>query len=279
MDSSEVITGYEVEDIRFPTSTTMDGSDSIHTDPDYSLAYLTLTTDAGSKGYGMTFTLGAGTDLVVATIKQFQDKVVGRSVGEIFGGYRAFYRSITQASQMRWLGPEKGIVHLAAAALFNGIWDLAARLAGKPLWQLVVDTDPAKLAAMVDWSYLGDVITEEEAVRMLTVGEEEKQRRIRKLKDEGYPAYITSVGWLGYSDDKVRALTEEKLSKGWTAFKMKLSFHHQTCLNFNKLPYSRFITNALGRNFFIRNGKCGNTLNKNPQNKKPPQESGCKQGE
>ena len=222
MFNKEKIVKFEVQDVRYPTSKTLDGSDSVHTDPDYSVAYVTLTTDTGVSGYGITFTLGAGTDVVVKAIELLKRKVVDKSLHDIFTNYRAFYRSLSQDSQMRWLGPEKGIVHLATAAVTNAVWDLAARLTNKPLWRFVVDLPVEELVAMIDWSYLSDVMSEEEVLQMLREGELEKGRRIAHLNKEGYPAYITSVGWLGYSDEKVKRLTNEKLSEGWTAFKMKV---------------------------------------------------------
>ena len=222
MFSKEKIVQLQVQDVRYPTSKTLDGSDSVHTDPDYSVAYVTLTTDTGACGYGITFTLGAGTDVVVKAIELLKRKVVDKSVHDIFTNYRAFYRSLTQDSQMRWLGPEKGIVHLATAAVTNAVWDLAARLANKPLWKFVVDIPVEDLVAMIDWSYTSDVISEREIVEMLKEGQSTKEERIKELEKDGYPAYITSVGWLGYSDEKVKRLTNEKLGEGWTAFKMKV---------------------------------------------------------
>ena len=222
MFSREKIVQFEVQDVRYPTSKTLDGSDSVHTDPDYSVAYVTLTTNKGVSGYGITFTLGAGTDVVVKAIELLKRKVLDKSLHDIFTNYRAFYRSLTQDSQMRWLGPEKGIVHLATAAVTNAVWDLGARLANKPLWRFVVDISVGDLVAMIDWSYLSDVISEDEIMEMLSEGEDDKEERIKHLEERGYPAYITSVGWLGYSDEKVKRLTNEKLNEGWTAFKMKV---------------------------------------------------------
>lgn len=216
------IVDIDVKDVRFPTSKNFDGSDSMHTDPDYSVAYVTLTTDKSNKGYGITFTLGRGTNVVVEAIHLLIPYVRGKSLHDIFTNYRAFYRSLTQNSQMRWLGPEKGITHLAVAAVTNAVWDLGARITKKPLWQFVVDIPVDDLVAMVDWSYTSDAISEAEIVEMLRASLPSKEERIAELKDKGYPAYITSVGWLGYSDEKVKKLTEEKLKEGWTAFKMKV---------------------------------------------------------
>ena len=220
--SKELIVGLEVLDIRYPTSKTNDGTDSVHTNPNYSVAYVTLSTDAGSKGHGITFTLGAGTDIIVSTIQLLKPLVVNKAVRDIFTDYRAFYRSLTQHPQMRWLGPEKGIVHLALAAITNAVWDLGARLAGKPLWRFLVDIPARDIVNMIDWSYLSDVITEDEAVEMLEKSDTEKAERIKYLEEHGYPAYVVSVGWLGYSDEKVTSLVNEKLALGWTAFKMKV---------------------------------------------------------
>ncbi|XP_063695203.1 mitochondrial enolase superfamily member 1-like [Bolinopsis microptera] len=235
MFSRDKIVEFEVQDVRYPTSKTLDGSDSVHTDPDYSVAYVTLTTDKGVSGYGITFTLGAGTDVVVKAIELLKRKVLDKSLHDIFTNYRAFYRSLTQDSQMRWLGPEKGIVHLATAAVTNAVWDLGARLANKPLWRFVVEIPVGDLVAMIDWSYLSDVISEDEIMEMLSEGEHDKEKRIKHLEERGYPAYITSVGWLGYSDEKVKRLTNEKLSEGWTAFKMKVGISQEDDMRRAKL--------------------------------------------
>ena len=220
--SDEEIIELSVVNVRFPTSKTNDGTDSVHTNPDYSVAYVTLTTSAGNHGYGITFTLGTGTDLIISTIDILKPFVLHKTVRQIFTNYRAFYRSLTQHPRMRWLGPEKGVVHLATAAITNAVWDLGARLADKPLWRFVVDLPAKDLVAMVDWSYLSDVVSEEEVVEMLEKSEEEKEKRIEYLREYGYPAYITSAGWLGYSDEKVTSLIQDKMADGWTAFKMKV---------------------------------------------------------
>ena len=218
----ESIVDFDVKDIRFPTSKELDGSDSMHTDPDYSVAYVTLTTDKNTTGHGITFTLGKGTNVVVEAIKLLKPMILGKSLHDIFTNYRAFYRSLTQNSQLRWLGPEKGVTHLSVAAVTNAVWDLGSRIQNKPLWKFVVDIPVEDLVAMIDWSYTSDVISETEILDLLNASSPTKRERIKELKEHGYPSYITSVGWLGYSDEKVKQLTEEKLKEGWTAFKMKV---------------------------------------------------------
>ncbi|MEO3853833.1 enolase C-terminal domain-like protein [Acrocarpospora sp. B8E8] len=216
------ITSVDVIDVRFPTSATLDGSDAMNPDGDYSAAYVILGTDTGHTGYGLTFTIGRGTDLCVAAARQIAAPLLGRDVGKITSDLGGLYREIMSDSQMRWLGPEKGVVHLAAAAVLNAAWDLAARSAGKPLWRLVSDMTPAELVAACDFRYLTDVITPDEAVEMLERLAPTRAQRIAELAEHGYPAYTTSPGWLGYSDDKLRRLCKEAVEEGWTHVKLKV---------------------------------------------------------
>ncbi|GIW35597.1 L-fuconate dehydratase [Meiothermus sp.] len=209
-------------DLRFPTSHSLDGSDAMNPDPDYSAAYVILQTDSGLEGHGLTFTIGRGNDLVCAAIELLRPLVVGFSLGEFTQNMGAFYRHITGDSQLRWLGPEKGVIHLATAAVINAVWDLWARAEGKPLWKLVVDMRPEELVRCIDFRYLTDAITPEEAQELLERMAPGKTQREAHLLRKGYPAYTTSVGWLGYPDDKIRALCRKALQGGFTAFKLKV---------------------------------------------------------
>jgi L-fuconate dehydratase len=216
------ITSITAKDIRFPTSRTLDGSDAMHTDPDYSAAYVILHTDSEYEGHGMTFTIGRGNELCVAAIESLAPLLVGQSLADITANMGAFWRTVVSDSQFRWLGPEKGVIHLATAALVNAVWDLWAKAAGKPLWKLLTDMTPEELVRCLDFTYVTDVLTREEALDMLTAVADSKAERIAELQADGYPAYITSAGWLGYSDEKIRRLCRESLAAGWTHFKIKV---------------------------------------------------------
>ena len=216
------ITALEALDVRFPTSDDHDGSDAVHVDPDYSAAYVVLKTDRSLEGHGLAFTIGRGNEVVVAALHALGALVVGRTLEEIEDDWAGFWRSLVNDSQLRWLGPEKGVVHLAAAAVVNALWDLAARKAKKPLWKLVADLSPKELVRTIDFRYIDDALSPEEALAMLERNARTKALRERDLVANGYPAYTTSVGWLGYSDDKIRRLAREALRDGWTHFKMKV---------------------------------------------------------
>ena len=214
----------EVLDVRFPTSRTLDGSDAMNPDPDYSAAYVILRTDAGDglEGHGLTFTIGRGTEVVVAAVNALRPLVLGLSVESTFADMGAFWRSLVGDSQLRWIGPEKGVIHLATAAVVNAVWDLRAKRAGRPLWDLLASMTPAEIVELVDFRYLTDALTPGEARAILErLAPTRAERRAQLLRD-GYPAYTTSVGWLGYSDDKIRRLCREALADGWTRFKMKV---------------------------------------------------------
>ena len=218
------ITALDVLDIRFPTSRTLDGSDAMNPDPDYSAAYVILRTDDPDwpTGHGLTFTIGRGTEVVVAGVRALEPLVVGRSTDELFPAMGAFWRSLVGDSQLRWIGPEKGVIHLATAAVVNAVWDLRAKVAGQPLWEMLSAMTPAEIVELVDFRYLTDALTPDEALGMLEgLAPTRADRRAALLRD-GYPAYTTSVGWLGYDDDKVRGLCHEALAEGWTRFKMKV---------------------------------------------------------
>lgn len=212
-----------VHDVRFPTSEFLDGSDAMNPDPDYSAAYVELRTDHPDlSGYGMTFTIGRGNDLCCAAIEAFRPHVVGRRLDDLEADLGSIATALTADSQMRWLGPEKGVVHLATAALVNAQWDLLARRAGQPLWKYLADLTPEQIVAAVDWRHLTDALTPDAALDLLRAQEPGRAEREAHLRAEGYPAYITSAGWLGYDDDKVRAQCQAAIADGWTALKMKV---------------------------------------------------------
>ncbi|XP_044629498.1 mitochondrial enolase superfamily member 1 isoform X2 [Equus asinus] len=204
------ISGLSVRDVRFPTSLGGHGSDAMHTDPDYSAAYVVLETDAGDglKGYGITFTLGKGTEVVVCAVNALAHHVLHKDLKDIVGDFRAFYRQLTSDGQLRWIGPEKGVVHLATAAVLNAVWDLWAKQEGKPLWKLLVDMDPRTLLSCIDFRYITDVLTEEEAFEILQKGQVGKKEREEQMLVQGYPAYTTSCAWLGYSDDTLKQMMD-----------------------------------------------------------------------
>jgi L-fuconate dehydratase len=210
-------------DIRFPTSQHADGSDAMNLDPDYSAAYVVLETDQpGLEGHGLTFTLGKGNELCVAAIEALSPIVVGRDLAEITGDMAGFWREVTSASQLRWVGPEKGVIHLATAAVVNAVWDLWAKVAGKPVWRLVADMTPEEFVGLIDFRYLSDALTKEEALAILRANAPTKTQRIAALEAKGFPAYTTSAGWLGYPDDKVRHLCREAIASGLNYIKIKV---------------------------------------------------------
>ena len=217
------ITHLTVRDVRFPTSANLDGSDAVHTAPDYSAAYVVLYTDqAGLEGHGITFTLGRGTEICLTAVRSLQHLLVGRTLEEITADLRGFWRSLTNDGQLRWIGPEKGAIHLATAALVNAVWDLYAKREGKPLWRLLAEMTPEQLVAAVDFRYLSDALTEEEALALLREHAPGKAQRSAELREIGLPTYTSSAGWLGYDEGKVRRLCAEYRAAGWRAFKMKV---------------------------------------------------------
>ena len=219
-----MITDVVARDIRFPTSKTLAGSDAMHTDPDYSAAYVTLKTDGsdGLEGHGLTFTAGRGNELCVAAIQSLKPFVVGRELDSITTDMRHFWRRLTSDSQLRWVGPEKGVIHLATAAVVNAIWDLYAKSEGKPVWKLLADMSPQQLVSCIDFRYITDALTPGEAVEILRKNASTKALREQEMREHGYPAYITSAGWLGYPEEKLRRLCREALAKGWSHFKVKV---------------------------------------------------------
>ncbi|MBN3307368.1 ENOF1 enolase, partial [Amia calva] len=216
------IINLSVSDVRFPTSLEQHGSDAMHPDPDYSVAYAVIETQGGLKGYGLTFTLGKGTEIVVCAVKALSAFVIGKHLEDIVDDFRGFYRLLTSDGQMRWIGPEKGVIQLATAAVLNAVWDLWARAEGKPLWKLLVDMDPEKLISCIEFRYITDALTEKEALDILLRAQDGKRKREEQMLQEGYPAYTTSCAWIGYSDEQLKELCMKALNDGWTRFKVKV---------------------------------------------------------
>jgi L-fuconate dehydratase len=215
------IKNVRVRDIRFPTSRELDGSDALNLG-DYSATYVTLETDKGLEGHGLTFTNGRGNEICVAAVHALKGHLIGRELEAIFADMRGLYRDLTLDKQLRWLGPEKGILHMATGALLNAVWDLQARKQGQPLWKLLVDMSPEQLVSCIDFSYISDVLSPEQALQILRDKQATRPAREAEMREQGFPAYTTSTGWLGYPDEKVRRLCREALRQGWTAFKMKV---------------------------------------------------------
>jgi L-fuconate dehydratase len=219
------IVALDVRDIRFPTSLSLDGSDAMHTSPDYSCAYVTVETDSpdGLAGCGLTFTNGRGTEVVVAAIRAFEPFVVGRTLEEITADMGGFWRSLASEDQLRWLGPEKGVIHLATGAIVNAVWDLWAKAEGKPLFRLLADLQPQQIVDAIDFRYIEDALSREEALELLTGMSAGRAQRLAELERMGgYPAYTTSAGWLGYSEEKIVRLAQEAAAVGFTHMKMKV---------------------------------------------------------
>ncbi|MFV0411329.1 MAG: L-fuconate dehydratase [Paracoccus sp. (in: a-proteobacteria)] len=216
------ITGLRTYDLRFPSEGALDGSDAMNLDPVYSAAYVVLETDGGQEGYGLTFTIGRGNELCVAAIEALAPRVVGLDLDWIREDPGRFWRHITGDSQLRWIGPDKGVIHLATGAVVNAVWDLWARIEGKPVWRLVGQMSPAEILKIVDFRYLTDALTPSEALEILERAEDGKAARINNLMATGYPCYTTSAGWLGYPDDKLRRLCREAKAAGFSHVKMKV---------------------------------------------------------
>ena len=218
------ITDVVARDIRFPTARALDGSDAMNPDPNYSAAYVVLRTDSpdGLEGHGLTFTIGRGNELCVAAINSLAPLVIGKTLESFTSDMGRFWRMITGDSQLRWIGPEKGVIHLATAAVVNAVWDLYAKAEGKPLWKLLVDMTPEQIVASIDFRYITDALTPDEALDLLRRNASTRAAREEEMRQQGYPAYTTSAGWLGYSDEKLRGLCREALAEGWTHFKIKV---------------------------------------------------------
>lgn len=217
------ITSLRTVDVRFPTSERLDGSDAMNPDPDYSAAYVILETDRpGLEGHGLTFTIGRGNDICCRAIEAMRHLIVGLELDWIAADMGRFWRHVTSDSQLRWIGPDKGAIHLATGAVVNAVWDLWAKAEGKPVWKLVADMSPAELLRCIDFRYLTDCITPEEALALLTRAAEGKAERLATLEREGYPCYTTSAGWLGYPDDKLRRLCQQAVDAGFKHVKLKV---------------------------------------------------------
>lgn len=217
------ITSLRTLDVRFPTSQHLDGSDAMNPDPDYSAAYVILGTDApGLEGHGLTFTIGRGNDICCAAIEALASRVVGLELDWISADMGRFWRHVTSDSQLRWIGPDKGAIHLATGAVVNAVWDLWAKAVGKPVWRLVADMSPEELVRCIDFRYLTDCVTPQEALSVFTRAAEGKAERLATLQREGYPCYTTSAGWLGYPDDKLRRLCQEAVDAGFNHVKLKV---------------------------------------------------------
>jgi L-fuconate dehydratase len=217
------ITDLVARDIRFPTSRSLDGSDAMNPDPDYSAAYVVLRTSTpGLEGHGMTFTIGRGNELCVAALNSLRPLLVGKTLESFTEDMGAFWRMITGDSQLRWVGPEKGVIHLATAAVVNAVWDLWGKAAGKPVWRLVADMSPEETVRCIDFRYIEDALSREEAVEILRKLAPTRAQRIADMERDGYPTYTTSAGWLGYPDDKLRRLCRDLTARGWKHFKIKV---------------------------------------------------------
>jgi L-fuconate dehydratase len=220
---SHRITGFQTFDLRFPTSQQLDGSDAMNPDPDYSAAYVVLRTESAElSGHGMTFTIGRGNELCVAAIRSLASLLIGCDPDVLMQEPVSLYRRLTGDSQLRWVGPEKGVIHLAAAALINAVWDLHARRQQKPVWQLVADMSPEQFVNCVDFRYLTDALTPGQAVELLQQAQPGRQERLEYLQEHGYPSYTTSAGWLGYSDEQLRDKCADLKARGWSHFKIKV---------------------------------------------------------
>ncbi len=247
MSTPIVITAVRVHDVRFPTSLHLDGSDAMNRDPDYSAAYVILDTNhAAYTGYGLMFTIGRGNEWCVAAAQTLATRLVGRDMATITADLGAFWYEMVGDSQLRWVGPEKGVVHLAVAAVVNAVWDLYARIEGKPLWRLLADMTPAELVKCIPFRYITDALTPAEALAMLEAAVPHKAQRIADMQARGYPAYTTSAGWIGYSDDKVRQLCHEAIDAGFTHIKMKVGIDIASDVRRAKL-----IRDVIGPNRFL----------------------------
>lgn len=217
-----VIQNIKTEDIRFPTSLTLDGSDAVNKDPDYSAAYLTITTDAGDSGHSLVFTLGRGNEIVTKALRSYAEMIVGEDAEMLMGDMGRTSKKLIHDSQFRWLGPEKGVSHMAAGGVLNALWDLKAKRANQPLWKLLTDMEPGEIVDLIDFTHLQNALTPEEALDILQAGEAGKKERIDLLERQGYPAYTTTPGWLGYSDEKLTRLAREAVNDGFDMIKLKV---------------------------------------------------------
>jgi L-fuconate dehydratase len=225
---TEVISAVDAVDIRFPTSRELDGSDAMNPEPDYSATYVTIRTSSGQEGVGLAFTVGRGNDVQVAAVQALAPLVVGLPIDDALSDMHGFSERLTGDSQLRWLGPHKGAIHMAAGAIVNATWDLYARREGKPLWRLLSEMSPAQLVSLVDFRYLRDALTPEEALEILQRAQPGRAQRQRQLLSRGYPAYTTTPGWLGYADDKLARLSKEAVDDGFDLIKLKVGADNDT---------------------------------------------------
>jgi L-fuconate dehydratase len=218
------ITGFETDDVRFPTSRTLDGSDAMNPNPDYAMAYVTVRTNGPeeARGNGFVFTIGRGNDVQLGAIRALEPLLLGLEVEELLDDMGALSRRLIGESQFRWLGPEKGVMHMAIGAVLNALWDLKAKLAGLPLWRLLAEMSPEEIVALVDFRYLSDALTADEALEILKVNASGKEGRAEELAVAGFPAYATSPGWLGYSDERLELLCAEAVRDGFAQVKLKV---------------------------------------------------------
>jgi len=240
------VTQVEVIDLRFPTSREQIGSDAVNKDPDYSAAYCILSTDSGLQGHGLTFTLGRGTELVTEALEYLSRNLPGRTLNSIIENLNGFYLELIGDTQFRWLGPEKGVIHLACGALINAVWDLYAKSEGKPVWRLLAEMAPEQIVSAIDFRYIEDVLTRDEALTILRRGKAGQSDRLEKIKNGGYPAYTTSAGWFGFCDEKIRRLCREGLANGWTHFKLKVGGNAQ-----DDLRRGRIVREEIGNDNFL----------------------------
>jgi L-fuconate dehydratase len=227
MTGVTVFTELDTYDVRFPTSRDLDGSDAMNPDPDYSAAYVILRTDdpEGLCGHGFVFTIGRGNEVQTTALHALRHLVVGRRVADVLDDLGSFARTLTNDSQLRWLGPEKGVMHMAVGAVINAAWDMAARRAAKPVWRLIADLSPQQIVDLIDFRYIGDALSPSEALAILRAAEPGKEERIAQLVARGYPAYTTSPGWLGYSDEKLVRLATEAVNEGFRIIKLKVGLN------------------------------------------------------
>ncbi|UTT68899.1 fuconate dehydratase [Arthrobacter sp. DNA4] len=216
------ITSINTQDVRFPTSLELDGSDAVNVDPDYSAAYVVIRTDAGDEGHGFIFSCGRGNEILTAAIDAYARLLLGRDIDELVGDLGAASRLLIHDSQLRWLGPEKGVTQMACGALVSALWDIRARRENKPLWLLLSEMTPEELVSVVDFTHIRDALSPEEALEILRAGQDGKEQRIAELKADGFPAYTTSPGWLGYSDEKLVRLSKEAAADGFSMIKLKV---------------------------------------------------------
>ena len=213
---------WKTADVRFPTSKQLDGSDAMNQDPDYSAAYVSFGVEGGLVGHSSVFTIGRGNDVQVAALDSLKPYVLGRDLDELLSDMGLLYKELTGDSQLRWLGPEKGVMHMAIGAVVNCLWDIKAKAEGKPLWEVLADMSPQELANLIDYRYLSKLLTKQEAIEIFESSYSERPKRKLKLRTEGYPAYTTSPGWLGYSDEKLVRLCKEAIAQGFGRIKLKV---------------------------------------------------------